>query len=107
MPRSTEALLARLLAALEGELPAAVELRWQLHAEPELAHAEEQTARRVVERLPVPAATAASSRFVQAGAATVDITPPPPSAGTEPVGCLPVDGRGPFTGPHKFGVEEP
>src|SRR5258705_215004 len=44
MPLSTDSLLARLLAALEAELPAAVELRHRLHAEPELAHEEQRTA---------------------------------------------------------------
>ena len=61
MPRSTDDLLARLLGALERELPAAVELRHRLHARPELAHAEEQTARAVAEQLPVPAARAAGT----------------------------------------------
>jgi amidohydrolase len=61
MPPSTEPLIARLLGALEAELPAAVELRRRLHAAPELAHAEEQTARAVAERLPVPALQAAGT----------------------------------------------
>jgi len=58
MPTSTE-LLGRLLAALERELPAAVELRHRLHAKPELAHAEQSTAAAVAAELPV-AATSAS-----------------------------------------------
>ncbi|HWX73849.1 MAG TPA: M20 family metallopeptidase [Solirubrobacteraceae bacterium] len=61
MPRSTDALLKELLGALEPELPAAVELRRRLHAHPELAHAEEQTARTVAEHLPVAATEAAGT----------------------------------------------
>lgn len=61
MPRSTEELLARLLDALERELPLAVELRRRLHAEPELAHAEHRTAAAIAEQLPVPATTAAGT----------------------------------------------
>ena len=68
MPQSTEQLLARLLAALERELPAAVELRRLLHARPELAHAEEWTARTVCERLPAPAiAAAGTGRIARVG----------------------------------------
>jgi len=48
-----ERLLGRLLGALEGELPAAVELRHQLHRNPELAHAEHATLELVAARLPV------------------------------------------------------
>jgi amidohydrolase len=61
MPRSTEELLARLLEALERELPLAVELRRRLHAQPELAHAEQRTAAAIAEQLPVPATTAAGT----------------------------------------------
>src|ERR1700742_4173406 len=43
MPRSTE-LLTRLLAALEDELEPAEALRERLHARPELAYAEDETA---------------------------------------------------------------
>jgi len=54
MPRSTDdALLERLLEAIEHELPRAIALRRRLHAEPELAHAEEQTASSVAAELPV------------------------------------------------------
>lgn len=53
MQRSTDELLARLLAALDGELGAAVELRHRLHAHPELSHAERKTAATVAEQLPV------------------------------------------------------
>jgi len=53
MPRSTDALLTRLLEGIERELPRAVALRRRLHAAPELAHAEEQTAASVAAELPV------------------------------------------------------
>jgi amidohydrolase len=53
MPRSTDTLLGRLLAGIEQELPRAVELRHRLHANPELAHAEEWTAALIAEELPV------------------------------------------------------
>lgn len=49
---STE-LLTRLLAAIERELPRAVELRHRLHAQPELAHAEHETSAAVAAELPV------------------------------------------------------
>jgi amidohydrolase len=61
MRRSTDDLLARLLAALEAELPAAVELRHRLHAEPELAHEEQRTAAAVAAALPVPCTAAAGT----------------------------------------------
>jgi len=71
MPRSTDDLLPRLLDQLERELEAAVELRHRLHANPELAHAEEQTAEAVAEQLPVPAARAAGTgRVARVGPAT-------------------------------------
>jgi amidohydrolase len=57
---STE-LLSRLLAGIEQELPAAVELRHRLHAQPELAHAEEQTAAMVAAALPVECQRAAGT----------------------------------------------
>ncbi len=54
MPRSTDALLEALLEGIERELPRAVALRRRLHAQPELAHAEWQTAASVAAELPVP-----------------------------------------------------
>jgi amidohydrolase len=53
MRRSTDELLAQLLSNLERELPRAVALRRRLHAQPELAHAEEHTAAAVASELPV------------------------------------------------------
>lgn len=47
------ALLERLLEAIERELPRAVALRRRLHADPELAHAEQRTAASVAAELPV------------------------------------------------------
>ena len=61
MPRSTDALLESLLSKLEDELPAAIELRHRLHAQPELAHTERQTGALVAEALPVPCSTAAGT----------------------------------------------
>ncbi len=60
MPRSTDT-LAALLAGIERELPRAVALRRRLHAAPELAHAEEQTAASVAAELPVGCHTIAGS----------------------------------------------
>jgi amidohydrolase len=57
MPRSTDALLTRLLSGIGHQLPLAVALRHRLHARPELAHAEEQTAAAVAEQLPVASVT--------------------------------------------------
>ena len=53
MPRSTEQTLSALLAALEGELEAAVELRHRLHEAPELAHQERETSAAIAAALPV------------------------------------------------------
>ncbi len=70
MPKSTEALLTRLLAGVERELPSAVALRHRLHAHPELAHAEERTAEAVAAELPVACATAAGTgRIARVGPA--------------------------------------
>ncbi len=64
MPRSTEQLLQQLLDGIERELPRAIELRHRLHAQPELAHAEQQTAAIVAAELPVSAANAAGTGLV-------------------------------------------
>ncbi len=78
MPRSTEPaeLLRRLLDGIERELPRAVALRRRLHAEPELAHVEEQTAARVSAELPVAcqavAGTGRIARVDPGGGAHVD-----------------------------------
>jgi amidohydrolase len=63
MPRSTEqaGVLGRLLDGIAQELPRAVALRRRLHAEPELAHAEERTAASVAAELPVACQTAAGT----------------------------------------------
>jgi amidohydrolase len=61
MPRSTDALLPRLLAGIERELPRAVALRRRLHAQPELAHAEQQTAATIATELPVESTGVAST----------------------------------------------
>src|SRR5437870_271937 len=61
MPISTDELLGRLLGALEGELPAAEDLRRRLHAHPELSHAENETAAAVDAELPVPCTVVAGT----------------------------------------------
>jgi amidohydrolase len=71
MPRSTDPLLAQLLAALDSELESAVELRRRLHAEPELAHAEHRTAAIVAEALPAASETVAGTgRIARVGPAS-------------------------------------
>jgi amidohydrolase len=75
MQPSTEALLARLLARIDGELPRAVALRRRLHAMPELAHEEERTAAAVAAELPVESTLAAGTgrlALIGAGAAAAD-----------------------------------
>jgi len=64
MPASTDPspqLLEPLLAAIAAELPAAVELRHRLHAEPELAHRETRTSATVAAALPVAARAVAGT----------------------------------------------
>jgi amidohydrolase len=61
MPLSTEELLTRLLAGIERELPAAIELRRRLHSQPELAHEEELTAAAVAKELPLSSTTVAGT----------------------------------------------
>lgn len=58
---STEAVLARLLAGIERELPRAVQLRHRLHSRPELSHAEHQTAATVAAELPGACVTVAGT----------------------------------------------
>jgi amidohydrolase len=65
-----EGLLALLLAGIERELPRAIELRHRLHAEPELAHAEQRTAAIVAAELPVDSrVVAATGRIARIGPA--------------------------------------
>ncbi len=61
MPRSTDALLARLLGAIDAQLPGAIELRRRLHAHPELSHAEHRTAEAIEAALPVACETIAGT----------------------------------------------
>jgi amidohydrolase len=71
MARSTELAAGELLAALEGELEQAVELRRRLHGDPELSHAEVRTAELVAAELPVRArAAAGTGRLALIGAGT-------------------------------------
>jgi amidohydrolase len=68
--RTDEALLAALLRGIERELPRAVEVRHRLHAQPELAHAEQRTAASVALELPVAGAAAAGTgRIARVGPA--------------------------------------
>jgi amidohydrolase len=61
MQRSTDALIEPLLSAIERELPQAIALRRRLHANPELAHAEQETATAVASELPVPCTVVAGT----------------------------------------------
>jgi amidohydrolase len=56
--------LAQLIAGIELELPRAVALRHRLHAHPELAHEEHQTAATIAAHLPVQAATVAGTGLI-------------------------------------------
>ncbi len=77
MQPPTEELLEQLLLGIERELPSAVELRHRLHARPELAHVEEQTAATVAAELPVASTTVAGTgriaRIGPAGGAAVAV----------------------------------
>jgi amidohydrolase len=71
MPPSTDTLLAELLALIESELAATVQLRHRLHAQPELAHRELRTASIVAEALPVACIpVAGTGRLARVGPAT-------------------------------------
>jgi amidohydrolase len=74
MPPSTEPLLEQLLAGLERELPAALELRRRLHSRPELAHAEDHTAATIAAELPTAStAVAHTGRMARVGPAGGDV----------------------------------
>src|SRR5438045_1780502 len=93
MPASTEALLGRLLQAVEDELEAAVELRHRLHAAPELAHAEERTAAAVAEQMPVQCTPAAGAGNAACDAVEITIEGEPshgayPHRGRDPILAL-------------------
>jgi amidohydrolase len=89
MAPSTDEALAGLLAALERELPAAVELRHRLHADPELAHDEHRTAASVAGALPVAGVTVAGTGL----AALVAARAAPPVAVRAELDGLPVQER--------------
>jgi amidohydrolase len=89
MPPSTETLLGRLLEGLERELPRAVELRHRLHAIPELAHAEAQTAASVADELPVASTTVAGTGL----AALIASSAAPPVAVRAELDGLPIHER--------------
>ena len=73
MARSTEPVLEALLAGIEDELPQAIALRHRLHATPELAHAERQTAAIVADALPVASvAVAATGRIARVDSGVAD-----------------------------------
>ncbi|HXB66519.1 MAG TPA: M20 family metallopeptidase [Solirubrobacteraceae bacterium] len=76
-PPAAVALLEKLLAGIERELPRALELRHRLHEHPELAHAEEWTARTVASELPVESiAVAGAGRIALAGPERTDGSAP-------------------------------
>jgi amidohydrolase len=64
MPTSTDQLLPRLLDGIDRELAHAVELRHRLHADPELAHAEQRTAASIARELPVACQPAAGTGLI-------------------------------------------
>ncbi len=63
-PPAGAGVLAALLAGIEHELPRAVELRHRLHANPELAHAEHETAATIAAELPVASQPAAGTGLI-------------------------------------------
>jgi amidohydrolase len=68
MPTSTDALFTRLLQGIEREEARAIELRRRLHAHPELAHAERDTAAMVAAELPVASSVeAGTGRLARVG----------------------------------------
>jgi amidohydrolase len=65
MPPSTDSeLLQRLLDGIERGLPRAVSLRRRLHAHPELAHMEQETAASIADELPVSARSVAGTGLI-------------------------------------------
>jgi amidohydrolase len=64
MQISTDTLLRQLLAAIDEQLPHAIELRHRLHSHPELSHAEEWTAATIASELPVESRRAAGTGLV-------------------------------------------
>jgi amidohydrolase len=64
MPPSTDPALDALLEGIERELPRAVALRRRLHAAPELAHAEQQTAASVAAELPLASQAVAGTGLI-------------------------------------------
>lgn len=85
---STE-ILTRLLAAIERELPRAVELRHRLHARPELAHAEHETSAALAAELPVAGERVAGTGLI----ARVGPTHGPPVAVRAELDGLPISER--------------
>jgi amidohydrolase len=64
MPLSTDGFFAKLITQLEREHEHAVALRRALHAQPELAHAEHETAARIARELPVAGSAAAGTGLI-------------------------------------------
>jgi amidohydrolase len=94
-----DALLGRLLAAIERELPRAVELRHRLHAEPELAHEEHRTAASVAAELPVACdAVAGTGLLARVGDRGGSIAPALDAAGASSPDTAPVAVRAELDG---------
>jgi amidohydrolase len=94
MPPSTDStLLQRLLDGIEQELPRAVALRRALHAHPELAHMERETAASIAAELPVsPQSVAGTGLIARIGDARVPDGASPVAVRAELDG-LPVEER--------------